>query len=121
MLDWNSAPEIQQQGRMLAKTGQDLTLFLQPMFPKYNKNTWDNCAIIFAECDDDRLKPYLIKLLEWLKDLNWPGAFCIFDRIVEFNDTSTLLEAINICINKARVLNDEIWEYNMNMIIESRK
>ncbi|MGO5549106.1 DUF5071 domain-containing protein [Wansuia hejianensis] len=37
-------------------------------------------------CDrsDKQLETYLDKILEWLQDINWPGAFWISERLENF-------------------------------------
>ena len=70
MLDWNNPIETQELGRLLAKDLTNLDLFCQPFCEKYNKNVWENCAIILSEKRDAELQPYLTKMLEWLQDLN---------------------------------------------------
>ncbi|MBQ9119946.1 MAG: DivIVA domain-containing protein, partial [Lachnospiraceae bacterium] len=42
-------------------------------------------ALILAEKSDEELSPHLIQLMEWLQDLNWPGAVCIQDRLKAFS------------------------------------
>lgn len=85
MLDWNNPPEIQSKGRSLAKNTGTITPFLQPMTPKYNKNVWENCAAIISDESDEKLEPHLVKLFEWIEDLNWPGALIILDRLKIFS------------------------------------
>ena len=120
MLDWNVSTEIQSTGRAMARKIQVLEPFVQPLTPKYNKNVWENCAIILSEKNDEELKPYLPKLLEWLQDMNWPGAFCIRDRLQRFSDKKSLQHAISICIEKSRDLGDEIWERNLLWLISKQ-
>lgn len=120
MLDWNMPSEIQLKGRLLAKSVDTIIPFIQPLTSKYNKNVWENCAVILAERSDEELKPHLVKLLEWLQDMNWPGAFCILNRLQHYSDGDSIYGAINICIEKAKSCNDEIWENNLYMLIQRR-
>lgn len=32
---------------------------------------------------DEELLPYMFMLLEWLQDINWPGALIIYDRLTQ--------------------------------------
>ena len=82
MLDWHMSSEIQSEGISLARKTETITPFIQPLTPRHNKNVWGNCAIIIAEKSDQDLEPYLIELLEWLQDMNWPGAYLIYDRLI---------------------------------------
>ncbi len=118
MLDWNMPAEIQSAGIELAKSNKDIKPFIQPLTPKHNKNVWGNCAIIVSTKSDGELDPYLIELLEWIQDLNWPGAFCIFDRLQKYSDNCTINSAINICLDRAKSSNDESWQNNLCMLAE---
>lgn len=116
MLDWNKSDEIQAKGRYLAKDIKKITCFIQPLTPRHNKNVWDNCAIIISEKNDEELEPYLYELLEWLQDLNWPGAYCILNRLQKYFENSSSLSAIDFVIKKAKCLHDETWENNLNIL-----
>lgn len=119
MLDWNMSAEIQTKGICLARDIKTITPFIQPLTPRHNKNVWGNCAVIIAEKSDEKLKPYLIELLEWLQDMNWPGAFCIFDRLQKYSDKNFIYNAINICIKKAKDCADEVWESNLRLLLHN--
>lgn len=118
MLDWHMPPETQSKGKALAKSIETIIPFIQPLTPIHNKNVWENCAAIIAERKDNEIKPYLVELLEWLQDMNWPGAFSILSRLQKYSDNNTMCSAINICINKAKDCNDEVWERNLCMLCE---
>lgn len=120
MLDWHMPPEIQSKGRILAKGIDTIIPFIQPLTPKHNKNVWGNCAIIIAEKQDEKLKPHLVELLEWLQDMNWPGAFCIQERLQKYADNQSIQNAIKTCVEKAKSCNDEIWECNLYMLMQKR-
>lgn len=92
MLDWHMPYEIQSKGIFLARDTETIIPFIQPLTPKHNKNVWGNCARIIAERSDEELKPYLVELLEWLQDMNWPGALCILNRLQ--NTRITILSAM---------------------------
>ncbi len=84
LIDWNNSIEKQEQGVKLAQDVKCINVFLQPGNP-YGKNVWDNCAKILSKRTDDELSPYLFELLDWLQDLNWPGALVILDRLKVFS------------------------------------
>ena len=113
MLDWNMPSEIQIEGISLAKNIETIAPFIQPLTPKYNKNVWENCAVIISERSDEEIKPHLPEVLEWLQDMNWPGSFYILDRLKNYSDNKSILSAISICLQKAKGCNDEIWEGNL--------
>ena len=66
-----------------AKNYKYLYPFIQPLIPGKSKCIWEPCARIVALKSDEELKPYLYLLFEWLQDLNWPGAYVIFDRLLK--------------------------------------
>lgn len=116
MLDWNMPAEIQSKGISLARNVETIIPFIQPLTPEHNKNVWGNCAVIIAEKNDEKLKNNLVELLEWLQDMNWPGAFCILNRLKNYSDKSSILSAINICLKRAKACNDDVWENNLLML-----
>lgn len=120
MLDWHMPPEIQSKGISLARDIEIIIPFIQPLTPKHNKNVWGNCAVIVAEKSDEKLKPYLVELLEWLQDMNWPGAFCILDRLQRYSDNKSIRSAINICIEKAKDCGDKVWESNLYLLLQKQ-
>ena len=53
MLDWNNDLKTQQEGRRIAGKVKCLSVFVQPMDKQFNKNIWENCAIILSEKQDE--------------------------------------------------------------------
>ena len=90
LLDWNNSDEEQEKGVKLAKDIKYISAFIQPGHP-YGKNIWDNCAKILAERDDK-----------------------------EYEDIDSLNKSLMICLRKAKMLNDETWECNLNMLLQNR-
>ena len=118
MLDWHMPLEIQSKGISFARNIETIIPFIQPLTPEHNKNVWGNCAVIISEKSDEELKPYLIELLEWLQDMNWPGAFCILNRLQRYSDNNSIYRAINVCIEKAKDCGDEAWESNLCLLLQ---
>lgn len=116
LIDWNKSEIEQLKGIKMAEEIRNINVFLQPSNKDYDKNVWDNCAIILSKRNDEELRPYLINLLVWLQDLNWPGAFCILERLKHFSDASSLNYAYNICLKCAKALCDETWIENLMLI-----
>lgn len=81
MLNWEEPEEIQARGICLAKEIEDLSLLI---LPPAEPSVWECCARILSEKNDLALAPYLARLLDWLRDLNWPGASIILDRLKKF-------------------------------------
>lgn len=119
MIDWSMPAETQSKGISLASKFENIVPFIQPLTPKHNKNVWENCAAIISQKSDEEIKPYLVELLEWLQDMNWPGAFCILDRLRKYSDNNTILEAINTCIEKAKENGDDIWNSNLHLLFDN--
>ena len=119
LLDWNNSIEKQEQGIALAKDVKCINVFLQPGSRYYGKNVWDNCAKILSARSNEELSPYMIELMEWLQDMNWPGAFCIFDRLKEMVNEQLFQYSYTICLKCARALDDETWESNLKMLNEA--
>ncbi len=113
MLDWNRSKEEQEKGLKLARTIKSINVFIQPLDSKHNKNVWENCAKVLSERSDEELKPYIISLLEWLQDMNWPGAFTIFERLKNYKDKKVFDWSYRVVMNKALKLDDEIWKENL--------
>ena len=117
MLDWNNDLETQQEGRRIAREIKCLSVFVQPMDKQFNKNIWENCAIILSEKEDELLTPYLFRLLDWLQDLNWPGACIILERMKSYRDYEMLRMAIEDRIVVADALGEEVWLANLAELI----
>lgn len=116
LLDWNNSMEKQEQGIALAKDVKCINVFLQPCSKNYNKNVWDNCAKILSARSNEELSPYMIELMEWLQDMNWPGAFCIFERLKGMVNEQLFQHSYTICLKYAQALEDEVWENNLRML-----
>lgn len=108
--DWNNQKEIQEEGLKLAKNIKNLNAFIQPN----GKNVWENCAKTLYERTDEELTPYLSLILEWLQDLNWPGAIIIAKRLKKYQNKELLSTYINESLKKAKLLNDEMWIIYLN-------
>ena len=116
MLDWNAPEEIQELGRRKAAGSVNIRCFLQPVFPKYSKNVWTNCALILAGKTDEELRPWLKELLRWLQDMNWPGAEIIQERLEGFQDDEAFRQAFGTCMLEAVDTNDEDWAENLETV-----
>ncbi len=82
MLDYKNSIDIQEKGKQLARKITDLSLLITP---PASPSVWEQCAIILSEKTDDELVPYLTSILQWLYDLNWPGALTILNRLKNFS------------------------------------
>ena len=99
LLDWNNSKEDQERGVKLAESVKCINVFLQPNSYRYGKNVWDNCAKILSARPDEELSLYLTELLKWLRDMNWPGAFCILERLKRMADDRMFFIRIQLVLN----------------------
>lgn len=91
-----------------AKKYKYLYPFIQPAIPEKRKCIWEPCAKVIALKTDEELKPYLYLLFEWFQDMNWPGAWTIFDRLAKM--PFDMLEEEYIHSRKrAERDNDTLW------------
>ena len=121
MLDWKQDLEIQEKGRVLASQVECLKIFFQPKDEKYNKNVWDNCALVIAQKNDTLIQPYMFEMLEWIQDLNWPGAPIIFERLRNFQNLKILGLVIDECIKKAYATDDVMWLHWLGVLLRETK
>ena len=119
LIDWNEVPENQLRGIELAKEVKAINVFFQPHDSYNNKNVWSNCAKILSERDEIELRPYYAELLEWLQDLNWPGAAIVFTKLKKSISDSYFQMIYSDCKKKAKLLDDEIWLSNLQKLENS--
>ena len=115
-IDWKMPEEVQKNGRILAIESGLIQPFIQPLTEEFNKNVWGNCALVIATKQDSDLKEHLLKLLEWLQDMNWPGAASIFERLRAFSDSDMIIAAIESSIQIAADDNDDTWAENLTVL-----
>ncbi|MBQ7821341.1 MAG: DUF5071 domain-containing protein [Clostridia bacterium] len=104
MLSWNNTEEIQQKGIESAREVKSLCVFFRPN----RKDIWENCAKVLCERSDDELRPYIKNMLEWLEDINDPGATLIEERLHKF-PAEKILEHYTHALEKAILTDDNMW------------
>ena len=117
MLDCNNSMETQEKGIELAKNVKCINVFILPEHLECSKNVWENCAKILANRTDKELQPYLIDILLWIEDMNWPGAIIIDDRLKKFHDMKMLSFAIKECVKRASATDNHIWLENLSELM----
>ena len=105
--------EIQNEGIRLAREVEHIAVFILPP----DSGAWENCAKILAERDDKTLRPYLRYIFEWLMDMNYPGAFTIFERLEKYEKDWHFHFCIDGCIKYAKLINGYQWYHNMISLI----
>ncbi len=120
MLNWENSAEIQSEGLRLAKEIEDLSLLILPPAPP---SVWECCAQVLYEKTDDVLEPYLDSLLEWLQDLNWPGALTILDRLKVFSGKKLKKPFIDHFTYAINLNNDEglFWLDNLSELLDNEE
>lgn len=116
LLDWNSSEEEQKKGIEIGLQRKNLEIFIQV----YGKNVWENCAKILAQKNDEELIKYLPQLLEWLQDLNWPGALIILKRLQKFNP-KILKGSYEEAVKKASLWDGNNWLLSLSYLLENEK
>lgn len=104
-LSWNNAPEVQSMGIEMAKKIKFLSVLIMPI---EDKSVWENCAKVLASKSDDELDRYFIKLFEWIKDMNWPGADIIYRRL-GLVPSQKIMWAYKYSVSIAEQTHDDIW------------
>ncbi len=109
------------QGREMAKSIKSIRAFFQPVNGNSSKRLWEDCALILSERNDDELRCYLREMFEWLKDINWPGAVQIYDRLNGFVRDSFYEKTLLACIEEAIDSHDDLWLDTLEDIRDHRE
>ena len=117
LLSADKSHELQYKGIQLAERVNCINVFIQPRGKKNNKNVWNNCALILNNRTDVELEPYIMDLLEWIADMNWPGANIIYNRLTKYGDYSWLEFCIKNSLKIANALSDEQWVDNLEALL----
>ena len=119
MLSWDRDEETQKKGIELAQDVKCFSVFLQPHGFEHGKDVWENCAKILATYPDETLKYCLQELLEWLEDMNWPGAEIVLQRLIKFQDPKFLSIFLVHCVKKALACDEQAWLGSMAVLLEN--
>lgn len=118
MLSWKNSFEVQSEGIKLAREINDLSLLVQP---PADPSVWEHCAKILCEKTDAELEPYLDGLLEWLQDLNWPGALTIVERLKTFSGKKLKKPLEKAIIKSNKMYNNEglMWRDYLSELLDN--
>jgi len=105
-LSWDNSNEIQKHGIEIASNINNLSVLIMPV---EDKSIWENCAKVLISKSDEELWLYFGELFEWLKDMNWPGAYLIYDRLVCVSP-ERFLPAYQYSLLMAKQMQDRAWE-----------
>ena len=108
--------------RGIAEAGKlkNIYPFIQPIVAGRNsKSVWEPCAKVIALKSDEELDDYMYRLLEWLQDMNWPGAEIIFERLSQI-PYAKIQDYVEFSIHRAKREQDEIWLNTLEALKEHR-
>lgn len=119
MLNWENPVAVQLDGISFAREISDLSLLIQP---PAEPSVWEYCAKILCEKSDAELEPYLDKLLEWLQDLNWPGALTISERLKRFSGEKLKTPLENAVASSSKMPEKEglMWLDYLSELLDNR-
>jgi len=80
------------------------------------KKCWENAAIVLKEIGYPRNKLALPGLIEWLQDMNWPGATTAADTLRKI-DIKIIVPYIEEALLKASKEEDYIWITNIKELV----
>ena len=118
MLDWNQPEEIQTKGRKLARDVKCFHVFIQPGYAKYNKNVWDNCALIIADKTDVRRNR--VRTVDKAKfDIHDRVNYAVTDTKLKINLEKKVI-SLNLQIDESICTMYEYFDIFLNRMIMCR-
>ena len=113
-LSWNMPDSIQQEAieRLVSIDDEDMPQLLQPI----SKFCWENAAKVIRKIGYPRINPITSGLLEWIADMNWPGAWIIME-ILEEGEPKNLVKSIEEAIIKAYGDEDDMWMTSLKNLV----
>lgn len=116
MLDWNSAQvDIDHATNKLVSIDSDKIPML--ILPEADKRLWANAALVIKKIGYPRIKEHVPNLLEWLKDVNWPGANIVME-LLESVEKDFLISCIEDTLIKAKEKDDEMWLGGLKILLK---
>jgi hypothetical protein len=109
-----------ERGIAEARKLRNIYPFIQPIVAGRNsKSVWEPCAKVVALKSDEELQDYMYLLLEWLQDMNWPGAEIIFDRLSQI-PSEKICCYVDFSMRRAKRDEDESWQNTLEALKEHR-
>lgn len=121
MLDCNNPIEEQELGIELGRQIKSINVFLKPRYPGPGKSLWLNSAKILAERSDEELEYQLDDLLNWLHNLNDPGAVEILERLQKFEKCDRLSFSLICAVKDSFSLDDREYIENLSKLVVNEK
>ncbi|MBW7475366.1 DUF5071 domain-containing protein [Paenibacillus oenotherae] len=84
LLHWDTPRSIREDAvqQLIPMDNAHLSLLLQPLGKPY----WHDAALILCQIEHSRLEPLIPGMIEWMFDLNWPGAAIIAELICRIGE-----------------------------------
>lgn len=121
LLDDRKSTEEQSKGLEMAKSIKCIRGFVMPKSIRDHQYYWENCARVLAGKTDDELKPFLLELFNWIRNMDNPGANIILQRLKEFKNDQFFLFTVNEYKKIAEVLCDDSWAHSFSLISGSEE
>lgn len=94
--------------------------YLKLMQPIQGKNYWENCAKILCGLDKGKMSQYIPAMLEWLQDLNWPGAVRVLIHLKSFPN-EIIKKPLEDDVYRAVEAKDDEWLYGLSSFIQNKE
>ena len=114
MLDWHRQEAEQAEGRsrLASSDIEDITFLVMP---SAGKNFWENSAKALTMMGRPRIDPVLPKLMEWLRDMNWPGAGIVLE-FLNSQQHHSIQKFLGDAKNQAESEQDDEWLSNLSLV-----
>ncbi|EKQ50588.1 MULTISPECIES: DUF5071 domain-containing protein [unclassified Clostridium] len=116
-LDCNAPINSQKDAieQLLKIDDEYVTLLVQPQEKKY----WENSARVLKSIGFPRNKLAIPGLLQWLQDLNWPGAMIAMETLQNV-EVHVMLPYLETAVQIAVEENDDMWIMALKELATSR-
>ncbi len=111
-LSWFLPPETQSETIEDVLSTKDFN-WGSLILPDGRKDCWQNCAEILSRLPDRVIAPLAPRMLEWVQDVNWPGAFTIVERLRKL-PPEMLTPGLDTARKSALEKMDAIWLEYLN-------
>lgn len=119
LINWNQSSAEQARGISLARDIKCIKCFFQPLGLNENKAVWQNCAKVICYHDDSELELYLVDMLLWLEDINWPGSELILNRLIAFKRVDMLAHHLSTLVPVLVYKNEFNWLITLARLLEN--
>ena len=97
-------------------TGFPVQLLIQD---RIDKDYWENAAIVLSKLGSPRIDCIIPSLLEWVEDLNWPGALIITGLLYSL-PKKELEGPVTDALEQATIQHRKRWYKNLTWLFVER-